>query len=63
MHVPNNISEAACDRMVELLFCTMPAVDPDELAALLGAVLRIMSAEVRRAVEQERQRVTAPSAN
>jgi hypothetical protein len=62
MHVPGNLSDDACDRLVELFFHTMPAVDPDDLAALLGAVLKIMSAEVRRAVEEERERWT-PSGN
>lgn len=63
MNLPSNLSDDACDAVVELFFNTMPAVDPDELALLIGVVLRICSREVRRAVQNERERCLRQTKN
>jgi hypothetical protein len=56
MRTPNNISDEAADALVELCFACLAPVDPDALAAFLGAVLRIVEREVRRAAADERRR-------
>ena len=56
MQIPSNISDAFADALVELCFLCLPAVDPDDLAGFIGAILRIAEREVRRAVAEERCR-------
>ena len=56
MQIPSNISDDCADALVELCFLCLPAVDPDELARFIEAILRIAEREVIWAVAQERQR-------
>lgn len=56
MQIPSNISDDCADALVELCFLCLPAVDPDELAGFIGAILRIAEAEVLRGVAEEQQR-------
>lgn len=54
--IPTNVSDECTDALVELLFCVLPAVDPDELIGFLNCILRIVEREVWRAVSEERRR-------
>lgn len=56
MKIPSAISTACADALVELCFLCLPSADPDDLARFVGAVLRIVEREVRRAVAEERER-------
>jgi hypothetical protein len=58
MEIPSNISDDCADALVELCFLCLPAVDPDELAGFIGAILRIAECEVLRAVAEERRRAS-----
>jgi hypothetical protein len=50
------LSDDGCDRLVELFFLTLPAMDGDELVLLLHRVLAIAEREVWRAVREEQRR-------
>jgi hypothetical protein len=63
MHVPCNISDEAADAVVELLFHNLRALDDRDLRRLIRAIFRIMSREVQRAAQHERERIVAASEN
>jgi hypothetical protein len=63
MQIPSKISDECTDALVELCFLALPAVDADELARLIGAVLRIAAREVRRAATAERERLLTQGQN
>jgi hypothetical protein len=58
MQIPPGVSDDCADALVELCFVCTPAMDADELAGFLGAVLRIVEREVSRAVAEERRRAS-----
>ncbi len=61
--IPTNVSDECTDALVELLFCVLPAVEPNELVGFLNCILRIVEREVRRAKREEESRWTRHSSN
>jgi hypothetical protein len=63
MLIPNNLSDAFADSIVELCFTCLGSCDPDELACFIGAILKIAEAEVRRATAAQSARLLTPNEN
>ena len=63
MNVPANVSNHACDKLIELAFRAFPHMDPDEISLVLTHIISIMSAEVREAVSRKRSKMITPTLN